>query len=70
MQILLPMGVESSKIDPGWLSTLDTFGINRGEVAHKSIKAYQQINPQDELNATQILLRGLKDLDDELGKLR
>ncbi len=70
LQILLPLGVESSKIDPGWLSTLDTFGINRGEVAHKSIKAHQQINPQDELSTTQILLKGLKDLDDELSKLR
>lgn len=70
LQILLPLGIESSKIDPAWLSTLDTFGINRGEVAHKSIKAHQQINPQDELNTTQILLKGLKDIDNELSKLR
>jgi hypothetical protein len=70
LQILLPLGIEAAKIDSAWLSTLDTFGIRRGEVAHKSIKTHQLINPQDEFNTAQILLKGLKDLDDELGKLR
>lgn len=70
LQILLPLGVECKKIDAGWLSTLDTFGTRRGEVAHKSIKAHQVINPEDEYKTTQILLKGLKDIDDELNKIR
>jgi hypothetical protein len=70
LQILLPLGIQCARIDSAWLSTLDTFGINRGEVAHKSIKAHQLINPEDELKTTQILLKGLKELDEELSKLR
>src|SRR5882672_9474307 len=57
LQILLPLGLEPTKIDPAWLSTIDTFGISRGKVAHQSIKAHQLINPQDEFNTTQILLK-------------
>jgi hypothetical protein len=70
LQILLPLGFECAKIDSGWLSTLDTFGTARGEVAHKSVKTHQLINPEDELNTTETLLKGLKTIDVELGKLR
>ena len=69
LQILLPLGIECAKLDPAWLSTLDTFGVNRGKVAHKSIRAHQLINPEDEFKTAQTLLKGLEDLDDELGKL-
>jgi hypothetical protein len=70
LKILLPLGLDTTKIDSAWLSTLDTFGKNRGEVAHKSIKTHQLINPEDEYNTAVSLLKGLKDLDDELSKLQ
>jgi hypothetical protein len=70
LQILLPLGIQVTKIDAAWLSTLDGFGRNRGEVAHKSIKTHQLINPEDELKTTGLLLLGLKDIDEALAKLR
>jgi hypothetical protein len=69
LRVLLPLGLDPHLIDPAWLSTLDAFGLNRGEIAHKSMKTHQQIDPQDELNTTHILLRGLEDLDTALSRL-
>jgi hypothetical protein len=32
----LPLGIAPIDIDSAWLSTIDSFGVNRGEVAHTS----------------------------------
>ena len=69
LRLVLPLGLDPAKIDPAWLGTLDAFGSKRGETAHKSIKVQQVIDPQDEFNTAQILIRGLEDLDRELSAL-
>jgi hypothetical protein len=69
LRMLLPLGLDPADIDPAWMSTVDTFARNRGEVAHTSIKTQQLINPQDELNTTQYILQGLEKLDALIAKL-
>src|ERR1019366_1597466 len=55
--VLLPIGLDPGDIDPIWISTLDAFGTNRGEVVHTSIKTQQQIDPQNELNTMKDILQ-------------
>ncbi len=61
--LILPTGICIDDLDSTWLTNLDSFGAKRGEVAHKSKMATEQINPQDEYNLVSGLLRGLEDLD-------
>lgn len=68
--MILPIGLSAGDVDATWLNTLDTFGVNRGEIAHTSIKTQQQIDPQDELKTVEGLLKGLEILDGLVDKLR
>lgn len=61
--LILPVGIDISKLDSTWLTNLDNFGGLRGEVAHMTKRATTQINPQDEYNTVKALLVGLEDLD-------
>ena len=61
--LILPTGVDIDELDYTWLTDLDNFGSLRGEVAHKTKRTTDQINPQDEYNRVKALLEGLKDLD-------
>jgi hypothetical protein len=61
MKLLLPIGFRPSDLDAVFVATLDSFGANRGEVAHTSIKTQQQIDPQTELNTVSRLIQYLKD---------
>jgi hypothetical protein len=36
LRMVLPLGIAPIDIDSAWLSTIDSFGVNRGEVAHTS----------------------------------
>lgn len=45
------------------------FARNRGEVAHTSIKTQQLINPADELNTVENILKGLEIIDGLIAKL-
>ena len=68
--ILLPLGINKRHIDNAWLGTIDTFGKNRGEIAHTSLSRQTQINPRDEMNTVEQLMRGLEKLDDQLNKIK
>jgi len=48
LKILLPLGISITDIDPTWLMDMDTFGDDRGDVAHKSIKVQNSIDPYSE----------------------
>lgn len=72
LSLLLPVGVESDEIDSLWLSTINSFGTERGLVAHSSQASYRTIqlpDPASELSRVNDLLRGLKDIDVILNRL-
>ncbi|MHA8106296.1 HEPN domain-containing protein [Aquirufa sp. 5-AUSEE-100C1] len=50
LSILLPIGIESSEIDPSWLNTMDNFGSKRGQFAHTSSSVQSQIDLVTEKN--------------------
>lgn len=69
-KLVLPMGIRRDELDPTWLTDLDQFGKRRGDVAHKAVKAQQQIDPRAELQDVNKLLIGLELLDSLIQKVR
>ncbi len=49
-KILLPVGVEEGELDNSWLNTMDSFGAQRGFIAHSTISAQNQIDLVTERN--------------------
>jgi hypothetical protein len=68
--LVVPAGVRLSDLDQQWLVDLNEFGKHRGEIAHKTVGVHRPINPKDELDKTQSILKGLKRLDRLVLKLR
>jgi hypothetical protein len=68
-RLVLPVGVRKDELDALWITNLNEFGKRRGDIAHKAVKAHQQIDPSSELQDVQSLLAGLKKLDELLAKL-
>ena len=71
--LLLPIGFQSDDLDNTWLSSMNSFGEDRGMVAHKSgttCRATRLPDPGDEINRVTELLLGLEHLDKLLIKLR
>jgi hypothetical protein len=65
LRFLLAVGVEKAKLDATWLSTLSSLGTARGEIAHRSIRAHQPIDPRTEYDTvTNKILPGLQALDE------
>lgn len=65
LSLLLPLGMEISKLDQTWLANMDSFGANRGMVAHTSI-VRPSINPANEYESVKRLLPPLRTLDRDL----
>jgi hypothetical protein len=63
-KLILPVGVRITDLDATWVTNMDEFGKQRGEVAHTNIGAQQAIDPRTELNTVTTLLEGLKLLDE------
>jgi hypothetical protein len=70
LKILLPLGLRPAEIDANWLSTMDAFGVARGETAHKSIHTQQPIDPQTDLTTVTYLLKVLDQIDGTLRKIK
>ncbi len=71
--LLLPIGIQPAQIDSTWLSTVDSFGQQRGMIAHRSAASYRATllpDPRNELNTVRRILTGLRDIDDHLNKLQ
>ncbi len=72
LALLLPVGITPPQLDVTWLSTVNSFGQQRGIFAHHSISSYRTTllpNPQDELNTVRKILSGFRVVDDNLNKL-
>jgi hypothetical protein len=70
LRILLPAGIREHDIDPGWLSTIDTFGSNRGATAHKAGRPQTPPDPAQELETVKAIVKGLIPLDEYLSALQ
>jgi hypothetical protein len=69
LQMLLPIGILESDLDPVWLSTTDGFGAKRGETAHRTAISYV-IDPRDDYQIVKQIMSGVKDVDLRLNLIR
>jgi hypothetical protein len=64
LKLLLPIGIDSDDLDQAWLANMNTFGEERGEIAHSSaIKTKQTPNPADELKRVKQIIEELERVD-------
>lgn len=70
LQLLLPVGVLESDLDPTWLLTMNSFGTQRGLLAHAAAHGVAQPpDPRGAQNTVKAVLDGLEKVDDLLSKL-
>ena len=72
LSLLLPIGIDSDDLDSALLADLNTFGEQRGLVAHSSATSYrtrQPPDPADELNRVQQITQGLLQIDELINTL-
>jgi hypothetical protein len=70
LSILLPAGILESDLDRTWLATVDSFGAQRGETAHRSGRTQQPPDPAQEVLTVRTIVAGLAPLDAKLVSLR
>ncbi|WP_406837440.1 HEPN domain-containing protein [Streptomyces sp. AHU1] len=63
LRLLLPIGLQESDIESGWLSATETWATARGDAAHKGAKMQVKPDPQNELKTVNVVLDGFRDLD-------
>lgn len=68
-RMILPIGVRKEDLDPLWITNLNEFGKQRGDVAHRAVRVQQQIDPKSEWQVVSDLVAGLRDLDDLISQL-
>lgn len=63
--LLVPLGIDPTGLDPVWLTNMDQFGEMRGESVHKgvSFRVARAIDPPTELSRVKALLPELEKLD-------
>jgi hypothetical protein len=67
LSLFLPIGIDSNDLDSVFLATMNTFGEQRGLVAHSSATFYRMLQPLDpanELNIISQIITGLAELDE------
>ena len=66
LALLLPIGIDNSDLDSVMLATMNTFGDQRGLVAHSSqtfYKVTQPLNPSNELSRIEQITQQMMELD-------
>ncbi len=72
LSLLLTIGVDPDEIDGAWLSNMDSFGKERGVVAHSSQSVHrtqQPPDPESEHRKVLLLLNGTRVIDEVLNRL-
>ena len=72
LALLLPIGIDSDDLDNVWLANMNTFGEQRGMVAHSSATSYktnQPPDPQTELSRVELIIQGILKLDELINNL-
>jgi HEPN superfamily RiboL-PSP-like protein len=71
LKLFVPLGVEISFFNTAWLDSMDRFARSRGDVAHKSwLNPSRQPEPREERRLLVAPLLGLRDLIEEVARLR
>ena len=71
LTMLYPIGLRLRDMDNAWLATMDSFGLQRGTLAHQSIKTQQPLDPETEYKRIRSeILSGLKKLDRKISRLK
>ena len=68
LQLLLPIGLEASKLDNDLLIALNNYSASRGEIAH-STRAKQVLTPKDAMVSAMDLLHLIMPLDEYLNSM-
>lgn len=66
LKLVVPLGVDYSNIDQTWLTTIDSYGSSRGQVAHNSFSIQQPLDRSDELNNLALVMKGVKEIDNAI----
>ena len=66
LRLLLPVGIREADLDSIWLSTIDSFGKDRGETAHKSNRVSNPPDPKNEFDKVDQIVKGLTGIDRKL----
>lgn len=69
-RLLYPLGLIEAHLDSTWLASMNSFGSDRGSLAHRGFKAYQPPDPPSKRSMVNSLLQGLHHLDRRLAKMR
>lgn len=71
-KLLFPLGIHERHLVllATWLAQMNSFGTNRGALAHKGISTQRPPDPLTQLNTVDQLLAGLLELDRMIGRLR
>jgi len=71
LALLLPIAFDVAQCDAVFLAAMDQFGQARGFAAHSSGSSYvsQGVDPKDELQKVQDIVRGLVPIDAEIDRL-
>jgi hypothetical protein len=69
-KLFYPVGIVEPHLDATWLAEMDSFGSNRGNWAHNSIKVLNVPDPASEVATVAKLLQGLLDLDRKMSKIK
>lgn len=70
ISMLIPLGIEINDIDPVWLSTMEGFGKERGNIAHNSMRVSSLIDRNTELlRINDQILPEIQRLDQLVSKL-
>lgn len=68
LELLLPLGLPTIKLDQTWLASMDSFGADRGLVAHRPMVRIN-VDPAGELATIKGLVAPLANIDVELETL-
>lgn len=66
LQMLLPLGIHVNEIDTAFLISMDSFGRDRGKIAHNSIKTQTMIDPFTKEKDVTNILAEIGKLDDKI----
>lgn len=66
LRLLLPVGIREADIDSIWLSTIDSFGKDRGVTAHSTSRVSNPPDPKSEFDKVTQIVDGLVDIDRKL----
>lgn len=66
LAMLLPVGFREVDFDTTWLATINSFGEERGETAHTTVRVQSPPDPKTEKDRIMQILDGLRDIDEKL----